>query len=128
MTASAAQHRQLDLFGARRMTKRPLDQTKLAQIAAGIFRASRPVAGTLGARFFEMRGLAVPGPDVARYHPSLKCGDARSAGLIFLLRDVRTREPCGVMRLYLDEHAWVTGMRPLGRVVGATLNRYPRPP
>jgi hypothetical protein len=63
-----------------------------------------------------------------RFHPSLTNGDGRSPGLIFLLRDQRSGEVCGAMRVYLDEFGWVTGKRILGRAFGATLNRAPRPP
>ena len=121
--------RQLDLFGqprARRVTKRPLTPDKLIAIAVGMFRASRPVQGTLGAKFFAMRRLEVPAADVVRFHASLKFNDMRAPGLIFLMRDQRTGEPCGVMRLFLDEFGWVIGKKVLGRAWGATV--MPRPP
>ena len=128
MTTSAAQHRQLDLFGPLRVRRKPLTPQRLAAMSIGIFNASRPVQGTLGQRFFSMRRLAVPSPDVVRFHPSLTNGDGRSPGLIFLLRDERTSEVCGCVRVYLDGDGWVIAKRILGRAFGATLNRAPRPP
>lgn len=120
---------QLDLFGgALRARRRPFTPERLAAMAIGIFNASRPVQGTIGAKFFEMRHLAVPGPDVVRYHPALTFNEGRCPGLIWLLRDVRTNKPCGAMRIFLDECGWVVGKKALGRCWGATLNRAPRPP
>jgi hypothetical protein len=128
-TSTVQRHRQLDLFELPRAPHKPLmTAERLTGIALGIFHASGPVEGTLGARFFEMRRLEVPDQSVVRFHPSLKFGDTRAPGLIFLLRDVRTGEPTGVVRLFLDTNGWVVGKRALGRVWGATLNRAPRPP
>jgi hypothetical protein len=118
---------QLDLFRQPHMAKRAFDAQRLAGMALGIWRASGPVVGP-GAKFFEMRRLAVPGPDVVRFHASLKFNDVRAPGLILLARDRRTYEVCGAMRVYLGEFGWVIAKRPLGRIAGATLNRAPRPP
>ena len=40
--------------------------------------------------------------EVARFHPSLKFGDDRAAGLVWLLRDVSTDEPVAIQRMYLS--------------------------
>jgi hypothetical protein len=121
------QPRQLDLFRAPR-APRPFDAQRLTQMALGIWAASAPVVGGPGAKFFEMRRLEIPDAATVRFHPSLKHGDGRAPGLVWLLRDVRTDEPCGCMRVYLDECGWPIAKRILGRAFGATLNRAPRPP
>ena len=111
--------RQLDLFGqprAPRVTKRPLTPDKLIAIAVGMFRASRPVQGTIGAKFFDMRRLEAPTADAVRFHASLKFNDMRAPGLIWKLVDQRTGEPCGVMRVFLArDGTTVIGKRVLGR-------------
>jgi hypothetical protein len=106
----------------------PFDPQRLTQIAMYIWAALRPVAGTLGEKFFTTRGLAVPGPDVVRFHPSLKFGDTRAAGLVWKLVDQRTGEPCGVLRIFLDSSGKVIARRVLGRGIGASISRAPRPP
>jgi hypothetical protein len=110
------------------VTPRPFDAQRLTQMALGIFNASRPVQGTLGERFFAMRRLAVPSPDVVRFHASLKFNDVRAPGLVWKLVDQRTGEPCGCVRLFLDADGWVIGKRILGRAWGASISRAPRPP
>jgi hypothetical protein len=119
---------QYDLFGAHRVINRPFDARRLAQIAEGIWRASIPVHGTLGERLFRALRVKVPDADTARFNALLKHGDERSPAVIFLLRDERTNEPTGVVRIFLDEFGWAVERRILGRRDGATLNPAPRPP
>ena len=118
---------QLDLFRAPRPPRKPFDLERLTQIALHIWAAGRPVRGTVGEVFFRSRRLAVPGPDVVRFHPALKHGDERAAGLIWLARDLRTDAVCGAMRVFVDEGGWPIAKKPLGRIAGATLN-HARPP
>jgi hypothetical protein len=117
------QPRQLDLFREPR-TPRPFTPERLTSIALGIWRASKPVQGTLGQRLFYDLRMETPGPDIVRYCGNLKRGETRSPGLVFLLR--LRGEPCGLVRLYLDSDGRVVERRVLGRAVGATV--MPRPP
>ena len=128
--AARRQHQQLDLFGAApRTTPRPFDPKKLTQLALGVWHASVPVRGTIAEHCFTSRRLALPDPAVARFHPSLKFNDVRAPGIVFLLRDTKTREPTGVMRVYLAaDGSKVIGKRVLGPAVGTSINREPRPP
>lgn len=120
--------RQLDLFRAPR-TPRPFDAQRLTQIALHIWAASAPVVGGPGAMFFEVRRLPVPDAGTVRYHPALSFKDGRCPGLVWLLKDTHTAEPTGVMRLFLSQDGTtVLGKRVLGRAVGASINRAPRPP
>ena len=100
------------------------DPQKVLKMALGVWGACSPVAGTLGEVFFITRRLAVPGPDVVRFHRSLKFGNTRAPGLVWLLCDQRAGEACGVMRVYLDSDGTMIGRRALGHAVGAV----PRPP
>jgi hypothetical protein len=125
--------RQLDLFGGPpRARRKPLTAEKLAALAAGVWRASRPITeGTPAARFLRLHHLPIPDASEARWHPSLRRkDDERGPGIVLLARDIETGEVCGCMRIFIDELGWVVGKpRPLGRVFyGATLNRDPRPP
>jgi hypothetical protein len=126
------QHRQLDLFGVtppRAAAPKPFDPSRLKQIALAVWRASRPVSGTLGERFFSTRRLAVPDAATVRFHPILKFNDVRAPGLVWKLVDQRSGEPCGVVRVYLaQDGTTVIGKRVLGRSVGASINCEPRPP
>jgi hypothetical protein len=118
---------QYDFFGPPRIHNRPFDPRRLAGVAVGIWRASKPVEGTLGEKFFRTIRVKVPDADTARFHASLKRGDERGPAVIFLLRDVHTGEATGCVRIFLDpETGWATERRALGRVVGASV--MPRPP
>lgn len=116
--------RQLDLFGPPRARRKPLTPERLTSIALGIWRASVPVSGTLGEMVFRDLRMETPGPDVVRYCGSLKRGETRSPGLVWLLR--LRDQPVGIVRLYLDMDGRVVERRVLGRAVGATV--MPRPP
>ena len=118
--------RQLDLFPLRAKRKPPMTMERLAQIALGVWHASKPVHGTLGERLFRDLRIETPGADVARYCGNLKRGDERCPGLVCLARDLRTGSPCGVVRIYLNADGRAVERRVLGRVVGATV--MPRPP
>jgi hypothetical protein len=122
---------QLDLFRPPRMTrtKRPLTPERLVQIALGVWAASGPVSGTLGAKFFELLHLEIPDASIVRFHYGLKFGDTRAPGLIWKLVDQRTGEPCGVMRVFLaQDGTTVIGKKVLGRAWAASISRAPRPP
>jgi hypothetical protein len=111
-----------------RTTSRPIDPKRLVEAALGVWRASGPVAHTLGERFFSARRFPVPDAATVRFHASLKFGDVRAPGLVWLLRDQRTGEACGIVRQYLDGNGAPIGKRVLGRAVGASINTAPRPP
>ena len=121
------QPRQLDLFRAPRR-KQPFTPEKLAAMAIGIFNASGPVAGTPGQRFLTCAASLFPARMFGRFHPRSKHGDERSPGLIFLLRDLHTDAPCGIMRVFLDTNGWPIAKKVLGRAWGASISRAPRPP
>lgn len=117
-----ARPRQLDLFRAP-PRRQPFTPEKLAQVAWAIWKASKPVEGTLGERLWRDLRLPTPGPDLCRYHSALKRGDDRGPGLVFLLR--LRGEPVGVVRLYLDDDGRVIERRILGRAFDATVMSRP---
>jgi hypothetical protein len=123
-SARRARTVQLDLFNATpRTAARPFDQKRLAQIASYIWQASVSVRGTIAEHCFTARCLALPDPAVAKFHPSLKFNDARAPAILWLLRDTKTGEPTGVLRVYLTaDGSTVISRRVLGRAIGATIS------
>jgi hypothetical protein len=117
---------QLDLFRQPR-TPKPFTPARLTEIGLRIWSASVPVYGTLGERVFRDLRMETPGPHIVRFCATLKCGDERAPGLVWLLRDQGTGAPCGVLRVFLDpETGWAVSKKALGKVWGATV--MPRPP
>ena len=119
---------QFDLFGQHRVHNRPLDLRRLTGIALGIWKSGRAVSGTVGEKFFVVRRLPVPlDASVVRWHPNLTFDGSTGPGLIFLLRDLRSGEPTGIVRLHLDEFGWPIGRKILGRRAGASISHAPQP-
>jgi hypothetical protein len=123
--SAARSSTQLDLFTRGAPRRQPFTPERLTSIALGVWRASKPVAGTLGQRLFYDLRTETPGPEIVRFCPNLKRGETRSPGLVWLLR-LPNGSPCGVVRIYLDEEGRAVERRVLGRAVGATV--MPRPP
>jgi hypothetical protein len=116
-----------DLFGGPpRISYRPFDHRKLTAIAVAIWRASKPVRGTAGEQFFLSRRMDPPADaSVVRWHPNLTFDGATGPGLIFLMRDLSTGEPSGIVRLRLDEFGWPVRRKLLGRRAGASISHAP---
>lgn len=56
-----------------------------------------------------------------RFHPSLSFDERWIPGMVALLRDVRTNEPCGVHRTFLDTNGCKLTRRMLGRAQNAAV-------
>jgi putative DNA primase/helicase len=85
------------------------DQERRKAFALKIWSGSIDPIGSIVEHYLrEHRGLVLSG-DIAgsavRYHPSLKL-DAfnRKPGMVCLLRNINTDEPCGIHRTFLDEN------------------------
>ena len=85
---------------------------------------ARDPRGTIVSDYLASRSLTLPNEiacDVFRFHPSLAYDDRRVAGMLALFRDIRTNEPCGLHRTFLDEAARKIDRRMLGRARGAAI-------
>ena len=81
-------------------------------------------AGTLIETYLRSRGLELPDEiagDVLRFHGGLYLDGKRVAGMVALLRDIRTNEPCGIHRTFLDADGRKITRKMLGRAGGAAI-------
>lgn len=114
-------------YGVRdRVAPPPEDRDIAARIAAALrlWGEAGDPRGTVVESYLASRGLALPADvagDVIRHHPAVRIEDARCAAMIALLRDVRTDEPCGIHRTYLDTAGRKLGRRMLGRATRAAI-------
>jgi len=102
----------------------PFDPRKAVRFALGIWHTAIAADhAILAERWCTSQSLRLPDDcgSVVRFHANLKFGNDRAPGLIWLLRDLHTDEPTGILRLYLDEAGSVIGRRTLGRVWNATI-------
>lgn len=80
--------------------------------------------GTVVASYLASRGLTLP-DDIAgeaiRFHPALKFDGKAVGGMLALFRDIRTNEPCGIHRTFLDRAGNKLGRKMLGRARGAAI-------
>ena len=107
--------------------------------ALGIYREAHHPAGTNVETYLAARGLLLPDDlagEVIRFHPRLKFlhpdagarNGALVGGMVALFRDLRTNEPCGISRTFLDrdgrpflDAAGKKIRKMLGRVKGAAV-------
>jgi hypothetical protein len=62
---------------------------------------------------------------VIRFHPALKINAGYLGGMLALFRDIRTDEPCGVHRIFLDSQGCKVDRKMLGRAGGAAIKLDP---
>ena len=107
------------------------DVRKRSAFASHLWNEARDPRGTLVELYLASRGLTLQNDiagKVIRFHPALKINGTQVGGMIALMRDVLTNEPCGVHRTLLD----ITGgplldsngrkiRRMLGRAGGAAI-------
>jgi len=101
------------------------DPKKLVQFALGIWHASFDARhAVLRERWTASSGVTLPDSidgDVLRFHTSLKYGDERAPGLIWLVRDIHTGEPCAVLRYFLDDGGNLISRKTLGRTYNSAI-------
>jgi len=107
------------------------DKEKKKSAALRIWEQSINPTGTVVERYLrEHRGLALP-PElvgsVVRFNGSLYVdASTRSPGMVCLFRDIKTDEPCGVHRTFLDRStAQKTDRKMLGVAKGAAIKIDP---
>jgi putative DNA primase/helicase len=115
---------QRDLFHVE-AAPRIVTPQKLRAFALNVWAASGDARGKiLVDQYFTSRGIVLPddiGTDVLRYHPALRLDNERTAALVWLMRDLRSDEPTGILRVYLDEAGSVIDRRVLGQASGSAV-------
>jgi hypothetical protein len=80
--------------------------------------------GTIVETYLGSRGLALDADlagRVIRHHGRLRFDDRHVAGMICLLRDVKSGEGCGAHRTFLEDDGTKIGRKMLGRASGAAI-------
>ena len=100
-------------------------QRDTCAIALSIWSEARDPRGTLAERYLVAeRGLHLPDElagGVLRFHPELIYEGARIPGMVALFRDIRTDEPCGIHRVFLDSDGRKLKRKMLGRAKDAAI-------
>jgi hypothetical protein len=93
--------------------------------ALAIWNEARDPRGTIVEHYLRVeRRLPLPDEiagDVIRFHPALLFEGARVAGMVALFRDIKTNEPCGIHRVFLDREGRKIKRMMLGPVGGAAV-------
>lgn len=104
------------------------DTAKRIKWGLGIWAKSIDPRGRIVETYLESRALPL-GADLARtvlrLHGSLRYGEARHAGMVALMRDILTDEPCGIHRTFLAPDGRKIDRRMLGRAKGAAIKLDP---
>ena len=92
--------------------------------ALHIWKEARDPRGTIAEQYLASRKLSLA-PDIAgeviRFHPALKFNGEVLGGIVSLFRDIRTNEPCGIHRIFLDCTGRKLARKMLGRVRSAAI-------
>jgi putative DNA primase/helicase len=101
----------------------PNDDADRSSIALRLWNEARDPRGTVVTDYLASRGLTLPDDidQVIRFHPSLKFDGAPVGGMVSLFRNVRTNEPCGIHRTFLDRAGRKLERKMLGRVKHAAI-------
>jgi putative DNA primase/helicase len=94
------------------------DAAYRSALALRLWNEARDPRGAVVAGYLASRGLTLP-DDIAgeaiRFHPTLKLEGAPVGAMVALFRDIRTNEPCGIHRTFLDRAGRKLDRRMLGR-------------
>jgi len=128
----------LSAIGAGRgKSKRPPSSSKLpysltpdrnaerrSAFALKLWNEGRDPRGTVVSAYLATRGLMISDDvanEVIRFHPTLKNDGSSVAGMLAIFRDIRTNEPCGIHRTFLDQAGRKLARTMLGRARGAAI-------
>jgi len=103
------------------------EQKSRIAIALTIWAEAVNPGGTIVEAYLKSRGLEFHGDVVhaLRFHRRLNFEGRTLAGMVALMRDVLTNEPCGIHRTFLDENGRKIDRRMLGRAKDAAIKLDP---
>lgn len=93
-------------------------------LALNLWSEGRDPRGTVVATYLASRGLSIPDElahSVIRFRPKLMTKTGSADCMLALFRDVRTNEPCGIHRTFLDRTGGKLGRKMLGRARSAAI-------
>jgi hypothetical protein len=100
------------------------DAKSRSALALQFWNEARDPRGTLVTPYLASRGLVLPDSlagNVIRFHGALKFDGKPTGAIVALFRDIRTDEPCGIHRTFLDGAGRKLGRKMLGRASGAAI-------
>lgn len=100
------------------------DQEDRIRFALRLWHQATDPRGTIVEAYLASRGLPLDGDmagPVLRFHPALKFNGGTTPGMVALYRDIRTDEPCGIHRTFLDREGRKLDRKMLGRAKGAAI-------
>jgi hypothetical protein len=101
------------------------DEASRIHRALMIWKAARDPRGTIVEHYLTVeRRLRLPDEiagDVIRFHPALAFKGTHVPAMVALFRDIRTDEPCGIHRVFLDSEGRKIDRWMLGRAAGAAI-------
>ena len=92
--------------------------------ALRLWNEARDPGGTMVAGYLASRGLPLADDiagEVIRFHSALKFEGAQVGAMLALFRDIRTNEPCGIHRTFLDGAGRKLDRKMLGRARDAAI-------
>jgi putative DNA primase/helicase len=104
--------------------QRQQDSARRTALAQGLWREAHDPRSAVVADYLTSRALSLTDDiagDVIRFHPSLKLNGALVGAMVALFRDIRTNEPCGIHRTFLDGAGRKLDRRMLGRARSAAV-------
>ncbi|MGY8704604.1 toprim domain-containing protein [Bradyrhizobium sp. 18BD] len=100
------------------------DADRRSAVALKLWNEACDPRGTVVTTYLAARGLTISDDianEVIRFHPTLKTKVGSAGGMLALLRDNHSNEPCGIHRTFLDETGRKLGRKMLGRARGAAI-------
>ncbi len=101
------------------------DEASRKAFAQKIWQQSTDPTGTIVERYLsESRGLQLSAEianSVVRFHARLKLGEQTFPGMVCLMRNVKTDDPCGIQRTFLDTDGRKIERRMLGIAKNAAI-------
>jgi hypothetical protein len=123
-------HRRRQPFTAAAVAPEPEGKMCAQVVALKLWNEAGDPRNSVVETYLASRPMQLPDElvgDLVRFHPLLWFEGRYLGAMITLLRDIRTDEPCGVHRTFLDSDGRKLGRKMLGRAKGAAIKLDPDP-